>query len=68
MTYKEFIEHCYCCGGNWIDMLLTGCRELWPEDTKVFEEKDEAFKTDDGFVQYAAIVKFLRNHGVEVNG
>ena len=66
MSYKEFLEHCFCCGGNWIDMLLTGCRNLWPNDTETFENTHEAFKTDDGFVQYAAIVKFMKEHNVEV--
>ena len=64
MSYKEFLEHCTACGGNWVNMLLTGCRELWPEDTKTFEDTHEAFTTDDGFVQYAAIINFMKEHGV----
>jgi len=65
MTYKEFLEHCTPCGGNWIDMLLTGCRELWPEDTQTFEDTHEAFKVDDGFVQFSAIRTYLISKGVD---
>lgn len=31
ITFKEFLNHCYACGGNWGGMLLTGVKELRPE-------------------------------------
>ena len=27
---SEFLNHCVCCGGNWIGMYLTGIKELYP--------------------------------------
>lgn len=27
---KGFLEHCYACGGNWGQMLLTGIQKLYP--------------------------------------
>ena len=29
-SFKEFLQFCTACGGNWGEMLLTGIRELWP--------------------------------------
>lgn len=31
MTVKEFLDHCFCCGGDWGAMLLTGIKALYPE-------------------------------------
>lgn len=31
ITFKEFLDHCVACGGNWGGMLLSGLRELRPE-------------------------------------
>ena len=31
MTFKEFLTHCYPCGGDWGAMLLSGVHELYPE-------------------------------------
>lgn len=31
MTAKEFLNHCFCCGGDWGAMLLTGIKALYPE-------------------------------------
>ena len=31
MTNKEFLTHCTACGGNWVGMLLTGIKKLYPE-------------------------------------
>ena len=30
-TFKEFLTHCTCCGGNWGGMLLTGIKKLYPD-------------------------------------
>lgn len=38
MTFKEFLNHCTACGGNWGGMLLSGVRELWPEVWDVIPE------------------------------
>lgn len=31
MTFKEFLTHCYSCGGDWGAMLLSGVHVLYPE-------------------------------------
>ena len=31
MTADEFLNHCFACGGNWVGMLLTGIKALYPE-------------------------------------
>ena len=38
MTFKEFLNHCTACGGNWGGMFLSGIRELWPEVWDVIPE------------------------------
>ena len=30
ITFKEFLDNCTACGGNWGGMLLSGVRKLWP--------------------------------------
>lgn len=30
MTFKQFLDNCTACGGNWGGMLLSGINELWP--------------------------------------
>ena len=30
MTFKDFLNHCTACGGNWGGMLLTGINKLYP--------------------------------------
>lgn len=30
MTFKQFLDNCTACGGNWGGMLLTGIDKLWP--------------------------------------
>ncbi len=29
--FKEFLDHCMACGGNWGGMLLSGINELYPK-------------------------------------
>ncbi len=31
MSFKEFLCHCMCCGGNWGGMLLSGINKLYPK-------------------------------------
>ena len=38
MTFKEFLNHCTACGGNWGGMLLSGVHELWPEVWDIIPE------------------------------
>lgn len=38
MTFREFLNHCTACGGNWGGMFLSGVRELWPEVWDVIPE------------------------------
>lgn len=30
MNFKEFLDHCSACGGNWGGMLLVGLKKLRP--------------------------------------
>ena len=32
MSFDTFLKHCYATGGDWGQMLLTGVRELFPEE------------------------------------
>ena len=27
---KSFLSHCTACGGDWVSMVLSGIKELWP--------------------------------------
>ena len=29
-SMKSFFEYCTCCGGNWVGMLLSGVKALFP--------------------------------------
>jgi len=31
MSMKDFLSNCYCCGGDWGAMLLTGIKALAPD-------------------------------------
>ena len=31
MSFKDFLDLCTACGGNWGGMLLTGIDKLWPD-------------------------------------
>ena len=38
MTFDEFLDHCVCCGGNWVAMVFSGYKILFP---KVWDELPE---------------------------
>lgn len=43
MTFDEFLTHCYACGGDWGQLLLTGIRELFPETYKAIPDNMGVF-------------------------
>ena len=57
-TIKEFLSHCTACGGNWGGMLLTGIRELWPDEW-------EAIPDDMGCFAWACLCQTLTLCGVQ---
>ena len=43
MSFKDFLNECSCCGGNWGGMLLTGIHELYPEVWDAIPDKMGVF-------------------------
>jgi hypothetical protein len=41
--WKEFLNHCYACGGNWTRMLMTGIQNRYPERWEALEDKTWEF-------------------------
>ena len=39
MTFKQFLDNCTACGGNWGGMLLTGINKLWPDVWKAIPDE-----------------------------
>jgi hypothetical protein len=58
MTFKEFLEHCTACGGDWGGMLLTGVNKLYPEVWK-------AIPDDMGWNSFTTICALLVLLGVD---
>ena len=52
MTFKQFLEECTMCGGNWTAMLITGIKKVAPEIYK--EMPDRAFTCEE--------IIFIVNH------
>ncbi len=38
ISFDEFLGHCVCCGGNWVAMIFSGYKYLFP---KVWDELPE---------------------------
>lgn len=52
MTFKQFLEKCTACGGNWTAMLMSGIKEVAPE---IYEGMpDRSFSFDE--------ICFIVNH------
>ena len=39
MTFKQFLDNCTACGGNWGGMFLTGIYKLWPDVWKAIPDE-----------------------------
>lgn len=59
-TFKEFLDHCTACGGNWGGMLLTGINKLWPNVW-------DAIPYNMGTFAFAAIINVLILCGVDTS-
>ena len=65
MTIKEFLNHCTACGGNWVAMLLTGVKEVFPEHyTDVITEVEKIGYGSGGVKAFSYICEWLTEHGV----
>ena len=38
LTFKQFLDNCTACGGNWGGMFLTGIYKLWPDVWKAIPD------------------------------
>lgn len=56
--FKDFLNECTTCGGNWGGMLLTGINKLWPD---VYE----AIPDDMGVFAWNALLYTLLLCGVD---
>lgn len=61
MTFKEFLDNCTACGGNWGGMLLTGVRKLYPEVWDVIPDEM-------GIHAFTTICNLLILLGVDTSG
>lgn len=58
MSMDEFMTHCTACGGNWVGMLLSGVKKVYP---KVYD----AFPNDMELLTWNAICCTLLLLGVD---
>lgn len=69
MTFDEFLNHCFACGGNLGAMLLTGIKALFPED---FDEVNEHYNSMDfshgGVEPFTYLCDWLITHGIVFEG
>ena len=61
ITYKEFLESCTACGGNWNGMLLSGINRLRPEIYEVIPNN----MGHRAFITICAVIQLL---GVDTKG
>ena len=59
-SFKAFLDHCTCCGGNWGGMFLTGIEKLFPEVW-------EAIPDDMGIFAWQCLCQTLILCGVDVS-
>lgn len=59
-TFKQFLDHCTTCGGDWGGMLLTGINKLYPNVWDAIPEQMGTFA-------FAAITNVLVLCGVDTS-
>ena len=65
MTTKEFLQNCDACGGNWVAMLLSGIKRVFPDDYEiVVAEVDKIGFGSGGIKAFAYVCEWLENHGI----
>ena len=65
MPMKEFMNNCTACGGNWVAMLLSGIKRVFPEHYNfVVAEVDKIGYGKGGVPAFAYICNWLEEHGV----
>ena len=64
---KEFLNNCTACGGNWVAMLLSGIKRVFPEHYEsVVAEVDKIGCKSGGVLAFAYVCEWLEGHGVVV--
>lgn len=67
MSLKEFLSKCSACGGNWGAMLLTGIKEVFPEQyTEVEEHYNSMDFSNGGIKPFEYLCNWLEEHGVVI--
>ena len=65
MTYKEFLQSCSACGGNWGAMLLTGIKRVFPEHyEEVYTQYNSMDFSDGGVKAFVYLYDWLEEHGI----
>ena len=65
MTMKEFLNHCKAYGGNWVAMLLSGIKEVFPSEYEsVVKSVEEIGYGAAGTKAFAYVCDWLEKHGV----
>ena len=65
MSMAEFMNHCTACGGNWGAMLLTGIKEVFPEEYAEVEEHYNSMDFSHGGVKpFCYLCDWLDQHGI----
>ena len=65
MTMKEFLNNCTACGGNWVAMLLSGIKRVFPEYyNSVVAEVENIGYGNGGIKAFAYVCEWLNEHGI----
>ena len=65
MSMKEFLSNCTACGGNWVAMLLSGIKVVFPNDYEtVVAEVDKIGFGHGGIKAFEYVCDWLADHGI----
>lgn len=65
MSINDFLQKCTACGGNWVAMLLSGIKEVFPSEYEsVVKGVEEIGYGAAGTKSFAYVCDWLEKHGV----
>ena len=59
MTVRLFLDHCTACGGDWVNMLLSGIEECYPDDYIRLKAECDEINSNSGASEFVHICDFL---------
>ena len=68
MSVKEFLNYCTTCGGDWVSMMMSGIKTLFPDEYYKVLNDVLKLKGHGGVLQFAYIAEWLEtNKGIKAD-